>query len=174
MTGTRHGELVLSLYPAVRGFAFTLFEGPLSPFDWGNKEVRGAERNARTLEAVKRLIETHQPDILVLENFSADVRRRRARARRLLRLIKSHADGQALEVYTFTRTEVRQSFSSVGARTKYEIAQAIASQIHAFSPLLPRARRRWEAEFERMGIFEAAALAMTFYCRDANRVLDAL
>lgn len=172
MTSTHHGELVLSLYPAVRGFAFALFEGPLSPFDWGTKDIRGARKNARSLESAKRLIEVHQPDVLVLEDFSLDASRRRDRARRLLRLFKSHAEGQALEVHTFTRSQVRQSFSAVGAVTKYEIAQAIASQIQAFDPLLPRARKRWESEKESMDVFEAAALAITFYCRNGSRGVE--
>jgi len=170
MTENSRGELVLSLSPAVRGYAFALFAGPLTPVDWGTKEVRGPEKNARSLEAAKRLIERHQPDVLVLEDHIADARRRRDRARRLLRLIKSHADSQALEVYTFTRSQVRQSFSGVGAVTKHEIAQAIASHVAEFEPLLPRPRKRWESEFERMGIFEAAALAITFYCQAGFRV----
>jgi len=41
MNGLRRYALVLSIYPNTRGFAFVLFEGPLSPFDWGVKEVRG-------------------------------------------------------------------------------------------------------------------------------------
>lgn len=37
-------ELVLSIYPTPRGFAYTLFEAPLSPVDWGSRELTGKDK----------------------------------------------------------------------------------------------------------------------------------
>ena len=85
--------------------------------------------------------------------------------RRLQSLVANHAKGQALEVCTFTRNEIRECFKATGAATRYEIAQVIASQIHAFSHRLPPPRKPWKSEDSRMGLFNAAALVLTFYCQ---------
>jgi hypothetical protein len=156
-------DLVLALHPFTRGLAFVLFEAPLSPFDWGVKDVRGKQKNARMLELARKLIERHQPDVLVLEECSGPHSRRAQEVRRLLKLIANHAVGQSLEVHTYARTSIRECFKAVGATTRYEIAQAIASQIDAFGHQLPPLRKVWMSEDVRMGLFDAASLVMTFY-----------
>jgi hypothetical protein len=164
MNEIRQRELVLSVYPFTRGFAFALFEAPLSPIDWGVKDIRGHDKNARSLEAVKQLIERAQPDILALEDCRGPYDRRSLRIARLQRLIKGYAEGQAVDVHAFTRKDIRQCFKASGAVTRYEIAQAIAAQVHAFGHRLPPVRKIWKSEDARMSLFDAASLVMTFYC----------
>jgi hypothetical protein len=168
MTGWRRRELVLAVYPYSRGISFTLFEGPLSPLDWGTKQIRGPQKNALTLEAAKLLIEIHQPDVLVLQTYSGTHGRRAKRVQRLQRLIKNHATAQVIDVFSYTRKDIKACFADVGAVTRYEIAQSIASQIAAFSKRLPPVRQLWESEDARMGLFDSASLAMTFYCRNGD------
>ena len=55
------------------------------------------------------------------------------------------------------------SCGRLGAVTRYEIAQAVASQVHAFAHRLPPVRRLWDHEDSRMYLFDAASLAMTCY-----------
>jgi hypothetical protein len=169
MTGARRSELVLAVYPFTRGFAFTLFEGPLSPIDWGVKDIRGRQKNALALDAAKQLIEHLQPDIVVLQDSSGSHGRRSERIHRLHRLIASHAEGQAIEVHRYSRKDIRKCFKETGAVTRYEIAQAIASQIHALGHRLPPVRKIWKSEDARMGLFDAASLVMTFYCQGGER-----
>ena len=159
----RRDELVLSLYPHVPGLAFVVFAGPLTPVDWGTKEVRGPRKNARIFRSAKRLIEIHQPAVVVLENITIRDSRRWHRARRLVQVIHRHAESQTLKVHIFTRAEVRRSFTSVSVSTKHQIAQAVATHMPVFDSLLPRLRRRWDSEAYSMGILQAAALGTAFY-----------
>jgi len=168
MSGVRRRDLVLALYLFTRGIAFTLFEGPLSPVDWGVKDIRGRQKNAQSVESAKRVVDRLQPDIVVLLDFPDPHGRRAIRIRRLQRLIASYAEGQAIEVRRYTRQNVRECFKGVGAVTRYEIAQAIASQIHALRNRLPPPRKIWKAEESRMSIFDAASLVMTFYCQSGE------
>ncbi|MHC2618108.1 hypothetical protein ACVIW2_000139 [Bradyrhizobium huanghuaihaiense] len=46
MTNDNRSALVLSVYLNTRGFAFIVFEGRLSPYDWGIREMRGVNRLA--------------------------------------------------------------------------------------------------------------------------------
>ena len=159
----RHDEFVLSLFPNVRGLAFVVFASPLTPVDWGAKDIRGPRKHARMFAAAKVLMEIHRPRILVFEDILKQGVRSRRRPHRLLQIIHAHAESQALEVCTFTRAQVRQCFIGKPVRTKHQIAQAVATQIPAFDLLLPRQRRRWDSEFYSMGILQAAALGIAFY-----------
>ena len=60
---TQPSDLVLSLYPSTRGFGYVLFEGPLSPFDWGVKEIRGAAKNRRILKFLESLLDRYKPGL---------------------------------------------------------------------------------------------------------------
>lgn len=158
-------EIVLALYPLSRAMAYMAFEGPLSPHDWGIKKLRGSRQNARALDAAGNLIERLQPAALVLASAADPRYRRGSRVRRLERLIANHARGRAVEVHSFTRAQIRECFEGTGASTRYEIAQVIASQIHALNHRLPPPRKPWKSEDHRMGLFHAAALVLTFYCQ---------
>ena len=156
-------ELLLAVYPFARGFAFAYFEGPLSPVDWGVKEIHGKDKNARALEALRGLVDLLQPDALVLQDCTGPQARRAERIKRLHKLIGHFAAVQSIDVHAYSRAQVRDCFSKVGARTRFEIAQAIASQVHAFGHRLPPVRKIWQSEDPRMSLFDAAALAMTHY-----------
>lgn len=173
MSAIRRHDHVLALYPFTRGFAFTLFESPMSLLEWGVKDVRGNQKNALALEATKRLIERLQPDILVLQNFLGLHPPRAARIRRLQRLIEGHALSHAIEVHKVSRQQIRDCFESTGALTRYEIAQAIASHVHPLGHRLPPTRKIWKSEDCRMSLFDAASLALTFYGQDKEGYLEA-
>ena len=163
MTYELHQNLVLSIYPTSRGYAFVLFEGPLSPYDWGVKEIRKKQKNERTLESIQELIERHRPEYLVIEDHTEKGSRRSSRIRRLYRMLIHLAESEQVEVFRYSQNAVRTCFESVGARTKYEIAKAIALQIPAFTHRLPRLRKIWMSEDPRQSLFDAAALGMVFY-----------
>lgn len=155
--------LVLSVYATPRGFAFALFESPLSPVDWGVKVIPGPHKNARCMVEVAKLIDTHQPDVIVIEDCGVVGSRRSSRVRRLYRAIEAWGSNQAIETFRFSRNLVRETFSRLGAFTKHEIAEAIAKHIPAFEHRLPPMRRLWMSEDARMGLFDAIALTFTFF-----------
>ena len=172
MTGPRRRDRVLSIYPHARGFTYTVFEGPMSPRDWGTKQIRGEDQNARCLAAAKRLIESVQPEILALEEIAPPGRRRSPQVARLQRLLQSHAALQAIDVQTFTRKEIRDCFEALGAATRYERAQLIASQVAAFSDRLPPPRKTWMQENPKMRLFDSAAVALAVYCRLGEELMS--
>ena len=160
--GTIHGR-VLSIYLTTRGLGFVLMDAPLSPVDWGTREVRGRNKNAICLAKVAALLEAHQPDVLVLEDLKGKETRRAMRIRRLSLAIVSLANDQAIALHRLSRREVKRCFARFGARTHFEIAMAIAKRIPAYERFLPPPRKLWMSENPRMSIFDAAALAITFF-----------
>jgi hypothetical protein len=153
---------VLGVSASPRGFAFVLFQQPTAPFDWGVKEIRGAHKSALTLLAIKKLIRQYRPKTIVIEETGKDSHRG-PRIRALYRSIVELAQRERITVVRYTRAQVRATFATENARTRPEIAAAIAARIPAFAPKLPPLRKIWMSEDSRQGLFDAAALGVTYY-----------
>lgn len=163
MTYDLSGEVVLAVYPSTRGVAFALMQSPLAAIDWGIKGAYGADKNALLLKRVAGLLEANQPDVVILEDPTSARLRRSARIGRLTRAIERLAEDHVVEVRRYSRETVQECFGQFGARTRYEVAVAIATRVAAFERFLPPPRKLWMSEDARMGIFRAAALALTYY-----------
>ena len=153
--------LVLAVHPTARGFGWALFESPMAPVDWGIASAKTG-RNARLAARFERLLERYEPAVLVLEEFEG----RAGRADRIQMLCRQFihlAACKGMETPVYQRAVIRTVFASVGASTRFEIAQVIATTLDAFSHRLPRKRRPWESADPRQSLFDAAALAMTYF-----------
>jgi hypothetical protein len=163
MNVPRRYELVLAIYPSTSGFAFVLFEGSLSPVDWGVTAVRGRDRNEQCLRIIAGMFTRHEPDVLVLQDTSSTGTRRSRRVTKLNAAIFKLAELQSIPVRTYSRARVRLGFSYLGSPSKHTIAETIAKHIPAFERYVPPPRKPWMTEDARMGLFDAAALALTFF-----------
>jgi hypothetical protein len=168
MNGFRRYELVLSIYPNTRGFSFVLFEGPLAPFDWGVKEMRGRGKGRRCLAKIVTILDHYQPDILVLQDTSPNGTRRARWVTSLNAAITELADDRGILVYPYSREDVRNAFGYLGAVNKQIIAEVIAKHIPAFERYVPPPRKPWMSEDARMGLFDAAALGLVFFRREGG------
>lgn len=168
MKARRRYNLVLAIYPSARGFAFVVFEGPLSPVDWNVKEVRGRHKNQRCLIGITAVLERYRPDVLVLQNTSATGTRRAHRLRELNASIGELGEDRGITVCAYSRAQVRDAFEPFGLANKHSIAEAIAKHIPTFERFLPPPRKPWMSEDARMGLFDAAALALTFFRNTAG------
>jgi hypothetical protein len=167
MTARIYDELVLAIRPTPRGFAYALFEAPLSPVDWGVAEVSGKHKNNPTRDAVARLCKKHRPDTLVIEERTSLAARRYGRVRRLQKLLAALAKDESIELARYSRSRIRKAFHHERI-SRYEIAQAIAAFIPAFENRLPPPRKLWDSEDPRLWLFDAASLAMTHFAAIAG------
>ena len=166
MNHTRRYLLALSLHLNTRGFAFVLFESPLSPFDWGTPEIRGARKHERCLKKITAIIDQYVPEALVLQDMSEQGTRRAQRIVNLNAAITALANSHELPVFVYSREIVRETFfQQYGVTTKQDIAEIIAKSIPAFERYLPSPRKPWQSEDARMGLFDAAGTGLVFYQR---------
>ena len=156
-------DFILALYPFSRGFAFVLFKGPNSPFDWGVKEIKEKHKNVKIIETVKELIDRYSPEVIVIEDALDHASRRSSRIKKLYRMLTHLAATEYIDLFRFSNSAVKEYFASVGATTKYEIALAIGRQIPAFGHRLPRIRKPWMSADPRQSLFDAAALGLVYY-----------
>ncbi len=64
---------------------------------------------------------------------------------------------------TYHRSLIRAVFEAVGARTRNEMAHAIGGQLEALGHQVPAKRKHYEREKPRQSLFDAAALALTYF-----------
>ena len=164
---------ILAVHPMSRGFGWVLFEGPLAPIDWGFSVTKG-DKNLMCLEKVDALISRNLPEILILEAFEPRYSNRSERMTRLGRALQTLAASRGINAAVFSRIDVKSCFQVVGARSRDEIAEAIARNLPVFQAYLPRRRVRWHGENNRLALFSAAALALTHYYLDTNRLFHDL
>src|SRR5687767_2521977 len=99
MSGAYLEHGVLAIYPFSRGFSFVLFEGPTSPFEWDTREIREKQnRNAKTLSAIKELIDSYLPMALVIEEIGKHSKRG-ARIKKLNSKIASLAEKEDIGLF---------------------------------------------------------------------------
>ena len=164
---------VLAVDPSTRGFGFAILEGPNRLIDWGVKETK-VNKKRRSLRFIAELIHRYQPSVLVVEDYTGKGSRRCRRVRELIEDISKLAVQQKIKVRNFSRLKVKQAFSESGTSNKYEIAIAIAKRFPELAPRLPRFRKPWMSEDYRMSIFDAVALAITFFEKRRTLSVDRL
>lgn len=155
---------LLAIDPCTLGFGFAVLEGqePEMLVDWGIKTVKG-DKNAGCLKKIAGLIELYDPQIIVLENTTCQESCRGLRIQALILDIVKLALHKRIKTRSFSRLQIKKAFSSSGTITKYQIAVAITERFPELAPRLPRIRKSWMSEDERMSIFDAVALALCFY-----------
>ena len=145
---------VLAVYPSRRGFGFAVATAPVGLSDWGWAKL--ASRSAdELLVRVDALVARHAALHLVLENPAGS--RRRDRVRRLTTLVGNYGRQSALIVHDVARSDRRTALGLPSRATNHEMAVAVALLFPELEPQLPRLRKRWQAEDERLAIFAAVA-----------------
>lgn len=160
-------DRVLAIAPWTHGIGFFVFQGPALPLDWGLRFARG-DKNSRCLERTAALLAHYRPDLVVIEDAAGPGSRRAARVRELLDDIAGLARTRQTPVRRYARGHIRAHFARSGARTKHQIAEAIAETYPQLRRHLPPRRKIWLAEHYRMALFDAASLALTHYDRGAR------
>src|SRR3981081_1306019 len=106
MMSLKRYALVLAIYPTNRGFAFVLFEGALSPIDWGIARRDGHEKNSRCLTLIAALFLRYEPDVLVLQDTSLAGTQRSPRIIDLNIAISELAEEPGMPVHAYSRARV--------------------------------------------------------------------
>jgi len=146
---------VVAIDPTSRGFAYAVLEGPETLIDWGLVHVL-VLTDENILTRAEQIFERCVPDLVVVEDTRGT--RRRTRACRLIKEIENLAKRRRFPTVRVSRSHVQQVLRP--ASTKQEIAEAIARTFPELAPRLPRFRKAWMSEDERMNIFDAVSLAL--------------
>jgi hypothetical protein len=167
-------SLILAVHPFTRGFGWVAFEGPFAPHDWGTAAAR-KDKNAVCLRKLEKLFDRLNPETFLLETYEPQKSSRSARTARLCRAMVALAVDRGLEVAVYRRGDVQGAFAHVGAKSRDEIAAAVARHIDAFRNRLPKPREKaWHREQDGMAMFTAASLVLTHFQLGASTLFDNL
>tara|TARA_R110002124_G_scaffold153244_2_gene320284 strand:- start:20522 stop:21043 length:522 start_codon:yes stop_codon:yes gene_type:complete len=159
---SRYTGFVLAVHLNSRGFGWVLFENAHTPVAWSLVRA-GAANDARLLSRFKRVIDRYEPRVVVFEAFDQSVAHRSDRIQRLYRAMGEEAKKRGVETPIFDREVVQLAFAKFGASTRPEIAAVIAKHIPAFAHRLPRERKFGAGEDARQCLFDATAVAITYF-----------
>lgn len=159
MTAPTHaGPRVLAIDPYLRGIGWALLEGPDHLIDWGIYQTK-TKRPERVLGRIADLLSRYTPEVLVVEDTEHPGCRRRDRARRLIVEIQDMARAGGVVLQPVAMADVREHYRQVDARSKDAIARILAERFPELATILPRRRKNWMREDERMAVFDAIALS---------------
>src|SRR6266487_3906199 len=160
---------VLAIDPTTKGFAYAVFEGSDFLLDWGLTQVLAERKNELCLKRVEALLVQYAPDAVVLEAYDGKGSHRRPRVRSLIRSIKSFAARRHFRTRCFSRGEIRRAFAALAETTRHPIAEEIVRRFPQLTLRLPEVRKFYESEDERMSIFDAVSLALTYFAAKEKR-----
>jgi hypothetical protein len=151
----------LDLHPL--SFGYAMFEGHDELLDWGIKSFRHGANAVKIPLNVKlaSLLDQHEPDVVVIKTP------RTVAIKKVARTIAAMARYRRIPVRLISHTSVREAFPE-NDHNKYEIATEIAARYPELSPRLGPKRKFWQAEKYSMSIFDAAALGITYFKREAS------
>lgn len=150
---------LLAIDPTSRGFGYVALETPGLLVDWGTHAV--AKRSHPVARArLRAIIRRLQPQCIVLEHYAAPQCRRSASVRSLLEAMEQWCNESDLAVRLIPAVRLRSWLGARGLATKAQTARWVAMCCPELAPRLPPIRKPWMSEDERMGIFDAAALAL--------------
>ncbi len=162
VASARYTGLVMALHHTSQGFGWVLFENPHSPVAWSIVRTN-AGRELWIIDRFKHLLNRYEPAVVILEDFTTGESRRVPRIRKLCRAVLGEAARRKIETRVFTREVVRDAFARYSAATRNEIARVIADRIDGFSHRLPPPRTQGGSSDLRQSLFDAAALAITYF-----------
>lgn len=154
---------ILSIDPTASGFGFAVLEPSDQLIDWGVAKVWS--RSAHALVArVENFMDRYEPSLLVLEDVNETRRGKNARNRIIG--VARFALARRIPIRMVSRRQVRETFRTHG-HTKFEIAFAITKMFPELAVRMPRYRKPWMSEDQRMNIFDALSFAVTALILDA-------
>ena len=153
---------IFALDPTTKGFGYAILETPFHLIDWGLAHISG-EKDSGAVARFEALLNQYRPDVVVLEDSAAAGSRRRPRVQELLNTLGKTARERGIAVHAIPRLAVIECFSSPDKRaTKFSITEHLAETFPELAAKMPKRRKIYQSEDERIATFDAVALAVTY------------
>lgn len=161
----------LAVHLTSQGFGWVVCEGPFDLVQCGVFTAIRGNKNTGCVRKVERLIAKLRVSEFVIENCDTNPRRH-ARVKRLCIELLNVAAERGLYIASYPRESVQDAFAVLGARTRDEVAEAVARYYPALALRLPPRRKAWHSEDKRLAMFSAGAVVLTHFHNGATALLD--
>lgn len=164
---------VLAIVIRSQRFGFAVIEGSVQLLDWGIVfyPQNNRERVAAATKRVAFLLTQSAPSVVVVERSGSVNVRNPSGLRSMFKAIQREASVNFIPLQVMKRADVRSAFCDFRARSKDEIASVLARMFPELRCKLPPKRRIWDSEHHGMPLFDAVALAVSYWHRCSERDL---
>lgn len=142
-------------------FGFVVIENT-QLLDWGVCTLTAGALGSTVAKRILPLIDQYGPFVIALRRRT-DSKAYRPQLGLTLREVTTHAKARAVRIEWISTVDVRRYFSSLGYRTKHQIAVAVAELFPELIWKLPPKRKPWQHEHPNILIFDAVATGLSFY-----------
>jgi hypothetical protein len=161
--------LVLAFEPRRSRFGYALFGGPKRLLDWGASVLPTQLLDHDMLTSAHwRVLAVFQrctPTVVVVDR----PRRMRTNLEEtggpVFKSVLHEAERLRVPVHVLNREEIRAAFSIFRARSKEQIALALAGIFPELTHRLPLKRKKWQPERRGMIVFDAVAVGLAYWLR---------
>jgi hypothetical protein len=162
---------IVALAIRARWLGYAVLEGRCQLVDWGmiffqpssGGEIRAAKRR------VELLVSSFSPALIAVAISEVAASQNASSVRSLIRSIRTEARARSIPFESMNRDYIRDSFLEHEARSKDEIASALANRFPELRWKLPQKRKTWEKEHFRMTLFDAIALGVACWSHRSER-----
>jgi len=154
--------LTLTLYPNAFGMGYVISENPKELINYGIAKIKPLLKD----KYVKRLmsfIKEYKPSLIILRGYSKEDNRISQRVVNVINSFVKEAEKLDLEVYKYSRDDIKEVFQQFGHNSKYGISKTISSWYPELKPRMPDIRKNTKPEHYQMGVFDAFALMLTHH-----------
>jgi hypothetical protein len=155
---TYENPVILALYPNSVGVGHACLQVPERLIDFGVATVRPMS-NGKLLKRVERFMDYYKPKIVLLREAGSS--KNSGRSDKLIEAISTLSGEKGLQVYRYTKQQIKDVFEIFGATTKFEMVEKICKMLPDLKSRAPEARKWYEKEHYSMGMFNAVSLVIT-------------
>lgn len=148
---------VLGLASTIRGFAYSLTEGPGCLIDVGNRETPA--KGPRLDRSIDLVLQDSRPLFVAVEHMSG---LKQERFRQFSDAVIGCCESHEIKVITVRREDLLKA-ANLRDGTKWDVAEAMVRRFPEIAHKLPERRKQWKSEDDRLGIFTALASALSVW-----------
>lgn len=141
---------------------YTISETPTEIINYGIARVRPMKKD-KYIKRLHRFIHSYRPTIIILRDYKDSGKRISKRVMQTIDAFEKEAEQLSLEVYRYSRKEIKQVFDEFGCNSKYGISKTISTWYPELQHRMPNLRKYPNAEHYQMGVFDAFALMLTHH-----------
>lgn len=148
-----------------RRFGYAVFEGHRLLLDWGERAYRavGDEEAAIASKRLDVLLKLFSPSAIVLKKERWNRVHGNPHLQPLAQAILQIACNHSVPIHLVGQDGLRETYMKLGCETRENIAITLARIFPELLWSLPPKRKAWEAEHNRMCVFDAIALGFSYW-----------
>ena len=144
--------------PNAIGIGYVCLQIPEKLIDFGITTVKPVS-NGKLLSRVEKYLDYYKPKLVLLKEKASAKNSRRTD--HLIEAITTLSGEKNLQVYRYTKGQIKDVFEIFGAKTKFDMVQKITKMLPDLAHRAPGDRKWYEKEDYNMALFNAVSLAVT-------------